>query len=453
MSLTSLGFAAVFAAFMALALFRHPLWGLYAYVALFYLHPPSRWWGEMLPDLRWALVAALVTLIGSMRLPKDKTRPSWISSTPAKLLIAYTLWCAIQIGWALDRDLQIELTVLFAKYVLLFYLIYRLIDTEEKVRDLLLLHIGGCLYFGYLAYTMEVSGRLEGVGGPGVDEANAMAMQLGTAVAIAAMLLMGERGWRQWLCFAALPFILNTIVLAGSRGAFVALLASGLALWHLKPDAYRKVFYVFAALGLVLFGMLAHQTFWERVSTIKLAVGDREELDTSALSRFELVSAQWQMFLEHPQGVGHRGTADLSVYYLEEEFLSLNPDGTRGARSSHNTFMSALVEQGIVGAILFVWLWLWAFRAALRIRDASRESSIRGWNLAAAIAGALTVVFVAGLFVDYLKAEVQIWMFALLACLLSIERRAQPADAANGAGAAPDVGGQAVPAHTARPAA
>ena len=115
MSLTSLAFAAVFAAFMALALFPHPLWGLYAYVALFYLHPPSRWWGEMLPDLRWALVAALVTLIGSMRLPRDTTRPSWISTTPAKLLIAYTAWCAIQMAWALERELHLELTVLFAK--------------------------------------------------------------------------------------------------------------------------------------------------------------------------------------------------------------------------------------------------------------------------------------------------------------------------------------------------
>lgn len=364
--------------------------------------------------------------------------------------MAYTVWCAIQIGWALDRELQIELTVLFAKYVLLFYLIYRLIDTEEKVRDLLLLHIGGCFYFGYLAYTMDVSGRLEGVGGPGVDEANAMAMQLGTAVAIAAMLLMGERGWRQWLCFLALPFILNTIVLAGSRGAFVALLSSGLVLWHFKPDAYRKVFYVFAALGIVLFGILAHQTFWERVSTIKSAVKAPEELDTSALSRLELIDAQWHMFLQHPMGAGHRGTAVLSVHYLDEEFLSRNPDGTRGTRSSHNTFMSALVEQGIVGASLYVLLWLWAFRAASRIRDASRESNIRGWNLAAATAGALTVVFVAGQFVDYLKAEVQIWMFTLLACLLSIKRRAKPAGQATVSSAVPGVDGRAVPTRGAR---
>lgn len=427
MALTSLAFAAVFAAFMLLALFRHPLWGLYAYIALFYLHPPSRWWGEMLPDLRWALVAALVTLIGSLRLPKDPTRPSWISTTPAKLLIAYTIWCAIQISWALDRDLQIELTVLFAKYVLLFYLIYRLVDTEEKVRDLLLLHIGGCFYFGYLAYTMDVSGRLEGVGGPGVDEANAMAMQLSTAVAVAAMLLMGERGWRQLLCFAALPFLLNTIVLAGSRGAFVALLASGLALWHLKPDAYRKIFYVFAALGLVLFGMVAHQAFWERVSTIKSAVKAPEELDTSALSRLELIDAQWHMFLEHPMGTGHRGTAVLSVYYLEEQFLSRGPDGAPGARSSHNTFMTTLVEQGVFGAAVYVFLWVWIWRkvASLARPSCTPELGERRRLLVAAVGGALMVVFVAGIFVDYLKAEITIWLTAILAQLDRITSRSR----------------------------
>ena len=56
MSLTGLAFLLAFAAGIGLAVMRHPLFGLYTYIAVFYLHPPSRWWGETLPDLRWSLL-------------------------------------------------------------------------------------------------------------------------------------------------------------------------------------------------------------------------------------------------------------------------------------------------------------------------------------------------------------------------------------------------------------
>lgn len=435
MSLTSVAFILAFTSGMALALFRNPLYGLYSYVALFYLHPPSRWWGEMLPDLRWALLAAIITMFASFRLPADRTRAPWLSTTPARLLIAYTVWLGIQNGWAMDHEQHLEVTVLFAKYVLLFYLVYRLIDTEERIRDFLLVHILGCFYFGYLAFSMEVSGRLEGVGGPGIDEANALAMQMATGIAAAAMLFLGEQGWRRWLCFLALPFMLNTLVLSGSRGAFVGLLIAGLAMWRLRPEAYRRWFHVYAALGVVLFGILAHQAFWERISTIRSAVDAPEELDTSALSRLELVKAQWQMFREHPLGTGHRGTEVLSVLYLDEEFLSTNPDGTKGARSSHNTVMTALVEQGAPGAVIFAGFWIWAYRTCGRLKRTQEGKNTQAVNLVAAIGGALAAVLVSGMFVDYLKAEVQVWFFALLASLSAIlaSRISRPAATTGGA--------------------
>src|SRR4029453_18780082 len=115
--------------------------------------------------------------------------------------------------------------------------------TPQKVTHFLVAHVLGCAYLGWLAYNARISGRLEGVGGPGIDEANALAMQMGTGVAVAAMLMLGSRGWVRWVCFCSMPFLLNTMVLAGSRGAFVALLATGIALWYLKPVKHRKLFY------------------------------------------------------------------------------------------------------------------------------------------------------------------------------------------------------------------
>ena len=37
------------AAFAVLAFVRHPIYGLYLYLATVYVHPPSRWWATWFP--------------------------------------------------------------------------------------------------------------------------------------------------------------------------------------------------------------------------------------------------------------------------------------------------------------------------------------------------------------------------------------------------------------------
>jgi O-antigen ligase len=443
MSLTGLVFAAAFFAAMGLALFRHPMWGLYAYVAVFYLHPPSRWWGQALPDLRWALLAAAITMIATMRLPKD-TRPSWITTPPAKLLLAYTIWLWIQQLWAMSPADQDDICILFTKYVVLFYLIYRLVDTPQKVTYFLVAHVMGCAYLGWLAYNARFTGRLEGVGGPGIDEANALAMQMSTGVAVAAMLMLGAKGWVRWVSFAAMPFMLNTMVLAGSRGAFVALLGTGLALWYLKPARHRGLFYAYGILGVVLFGILANQIFLTRIDTIASVTQQDATVDRSAESRVVLFKAQWEMAKRYPFGAGHRGTAVLSTQYLDPTYLSRKYERGRvviGQRSSHNTFMTALVEQGVIGAILFLSLWWWVLKALVRLKRTYaanlEQDQAKIALLCAAVGGALAAVFVAGQFVDYLKVEVQFWCIILLACLLSFRTSDSTSKVADGVPGAP----------------
>jgi O-antigen ligase len=377
------------------------------------------------------MFAAAVTLIATLRLPRDPERPAWYANTPARIFILFSIWIWIQNFWTLSPDKHMELSILYTKYLLLFYLIHRLVDTPEQMRRFLIVNIAGCAYLGWLGYTTPVSGRLEGVGGPGIDEANALAMHLGALLMVAAMSLLAERKKMFWLTLGALPFIVNTIVLAGSRGAFVAVLAGGVVLWYLKPRAYRTLFYTFAGLGVVMLGILAHEAFWERMGTLKAAVDETEQMDASAESRIVLIRAQWQMFQRYPLGTGHRGTEVLSPLYIDQSHMSRTHDpNDTGRRSSHNTFMSALVEQGFPGAILFASLWLWWVRAVLKLKQFEQSMPPRLAAMAAGIAGALCVVFVAGMFVDYLKAEVQIWMFVLLLCALEFARRPDPAAAA-----------------------
>jgi O-antigen ligase len=106
----------------------------------------------------------------------------------------------------------------------------------------------------------------------------------------------------------------------------------------------------------------------------------------------------------------------LSPYYLDSQYMS-GPVGAQqgGKRSSHNTFLSALVEQGVPGAVLFIMMWLWCLRALARARAAQPSPSPQLAAMVAGVGSALISFLVAGMFVDYLKAEVQFWLFAVLA--------------------------------------
>jgi O-antigen ligase len=218
-----------------------------------------------------------------------------------------------------------------------------------------------------------------------------------------------------------MPLVLNGIVQSGSRSAFIGILCAGAVLTFLKPGGYRLRYYGLALVGVVLFGMVAQSMYWERMSTIKAATSEDEtQMDASAASRFAIVSAQLRMAAAYPFGAGHRGTAVLSPDYIEERYRTSNPNNSQDVkrRSSHNTAMTALVEQGVPGGILYLMFCSWVISEVRRLsRTFSQTGATREGAQIAAIGGALTVVLIAGQFVDYLKSEVQFWMFALLGSL------------------------------------
>lgn len=421
-------FLLLFAAGLGLCIFRHPIYGLYTYVAVFYLHPPSRWWAASLPDLRWAYVAALVTVLCTLALPRDNARPQWYQTTPAKLLIAFTVWVWIQFPWALSIEDHKYFATLYVKYVVVFYLAYRLLDTRERIVGFLLVHVAGCAYLGWVALGMRYSGRLDGVGGPGIDEANLLAAQIATGVVIAGMLLLSERGWRRAFVLVALPLSLNVMVMAGSRGAFLATIAAGLVLWYFKPRAHTRAFYVYALIGVIAIGAVTNDKFWERMTTIGAAAESTETRDESAQNRVVGFMAQLQMVKSWPHGAGHRGTATLSPQYMDAKWLSSGPNPQR---SSHNTLMTYWVEQGLPGLFFyFAFIWYVA-RTLFKRRTLRKSEEAASWNvLFAAVGAAFVVIVIAGQFVDCAKAEVYIWLLAAMAASTALaERATAPGDA------------------------
>lgn len=426
MATTSFLFLISYIGGLLAALFRNPVYGLYTYVAVFYLHPPSRWWGQFMPELRWSLIAAVVTLFATWRLAADEERQGWQSHTGIKLFIVFAAWLWFQWLWSITGELHEEAVMLYTKYVVLFYMMYRLLTDWDRVRMFVAINVAGCLYLSWLAWQAPPWGRLEGVGGPGIDEANALGMQLVTGLVFAVALLIEKRWKFRLLAIVAIPLVVNGIIQTESRGATVGLVAAGLAMLYLGARRHRRFLVLCSLIGLAVLIRTAPENFVERMSNLIGIVEQTEEMDTSAESRLVLIDAQWRMFLEHPWGTGHRGTAILSNRYLEKKYLAINTldDEMGGSRSSHNMIMTALVEHGIPGIILVLAIIAWALGSLRRLKFWDPDTVTPELEIyRMTVGGALVSVLVAGMFTDYLKAEVMYWCLALIAVMTDIATR------------------------------
>jgi O-antigen ligase len=408
--LTAIAFIVVYCAALAGAFAISPLFGLGAYFWAFYNHPPSRWWGAVFPAIRWSYIAGIVALIAVLGKPAAPSRPKWLDNHVARLLVCYTLWMWMQTPLAVDFDRHIEGCMLFTKYVLLFFIIYRLAENEVSYALILWGHIIGCFILGWVAYGIDVQGRLEAIGGPGIDDANTLAMHLTTGVAIAGFVFLRETMQRRVILVCLLPFILNGVIETQSRGALVSLAGALLAGLYLCPRKHRGMMYAAVGLGGILFLSLANEGLWLRAQTIQ--IGDESEMEASAASRIAVFRYGWMMFKDYPLGAGHRGHEALSPQYMPDSIL------TQGKRAAHNTFMQILVEQGIIGGGLYLLLCLGVMRQLRRLKQKDTQGLPLELGLyRAGIGSALAAAFVGGLFGGFLKAEVNIWLLAFLGAL------------------------------------
>ena len=279
-------------------------------------------------------------------------------------------------------------------------------------------------------FDQYLGGRFEGFGGPDISEANAGALQIVTGVATAAALFLAGRIKEKIVLLGVIPVIVNALVVTFSRSGFLAMAVTGVTFNLLTPKRYSGRVRVLSVLALVLFVMVTNPEYWMRVASIKYMGQEIEDVDTGG-GRLEIIESQWRMFQAHPLGCGHRCTALLSPYYIDDRYLT--GEGEERARASHNTFMSLLVEQGIPGALFYLALGAWIVGKILALRRSLVGDDGFLACIYPAVAGSLVAVFIADLFVDYLKLEVRIWLLAFLMVLFKLQATRHESPTSSGA--------------------
>ena len=307
MPTTVIAWVLVFATLSWLSFSRHPVWGLGCYLFVLYAAPTHHWYGAYIPNLRWSLLAALITFI-SLWVNRNRVimKKPWFSNGAAKILIAYTIWMWIQLPWALSFEMHLDATILFTKYIVLFCMIYTIVDSDARFYQFIIFNIIGGLYWGYLIKGYSVGGRVEKLGGPGINDSNTLGMHLGVILIFAALLLLKKNTifqntffWRLsqgTICIAAV-LMANGIVQTVSRSAAVGVVAAGMVLFLLNHKAFRKKFVIYAMVAIAGLVYFTPDKFWGRMDTVTTAIQvETEEIEGSAYSRIVIASAQWEMF-------------------------------------------------------------------------------------------------------------------------------------------------------------
>ncbi|MDX2042626.1 MAG: putative O-glycosylation ligase, exosortase A system-associated [Acidobacteriota bacterium] len=358
-------FSAIFLA-VPLALFA-PFTGLISYVGIAYVRPHE--WAYM-PNAPISLAVAVATLIGYTVFELTRRAPQLI---PNGLLLL--LWAQVSLAtlFAHSTELAQGKWIEFSKTILIALLMTAMVDSERRVRWLLLGTVGA---IGFLAFRSNVGILLAGgqarIFGPGgaFEDNNDYALLLNVAAPIAFYVARAETNrWLRRICYALSAMMMITVLFSLSRGGFLGLcvVLIGLAL-----KSKYKVAGILAVVlvGSITFALLPNRVV-ERVGTIRTAT----QADESAQLRFEAWRVSLQIIADYPLlGVGPRNIVELYGRYQQPN----QPSGV--GRVSHNSFLQIAVDAGLPALLLFLILIGVSFsrlrRARLALKNRSPDSPL-----------------------------------------------------------------------------
>lgn len=409
MSVTLLAWFAVLLAAAAAAFVRR-MFGFSVYILTFFMLPSMWWWGKGIGGYRWNLFAGVFFL--AVALVDRVARPSrWASEARFVDLAAIAMVVnATFVHYVLapDPEISIENYVLLSKFVLLYVLIRTTLQDRQDLRIVLWSITLGAAYIGWEVTINDrgsmSGGRLEGIGAAGVRNANELASLFVTLLPLAGSLFFTGRPWEKALVVVAAPLILNVILLANSRGAFLAGLCAVVVFMVTAGRVARKrAFKALALASLSLVFLLKDPQIVERFLTVFVSA---EERDNSAASRLLFWHAASLMILDHPLGAGGDGFAKVySGEYLPRVGLDLK------SRATHNGFINEATEWGVQGLALKVVFFVGALIVIRRARQRTRDPDLALFG--ACLNGSITAFLGTCVFGDYLEQEWGFWVVGI----------------------------------------
>lgn len=182
------------------------------------------------------------------------------------------------------------------------------------------------------------------------EDENDLSLYIVTWLGLCYFLLKVERSLKvRILCCGGLLIGLLAIVNSFSRGGFVGLVCSMAVAWLFSPKKVLSAFLIMILAATVF--IAGGDRYMNRLSTIQ------DQTDSTATERILSWKAAWNMFLEHPLGVGGNNFQIWFPFYQP-------PEMKRGmyGRVAHSLWFTLIPELGVPGIIFFCLLIFYNIR-------------------------------------------------------------------------------------------
>lgn len=279
--------------------------------------------------------------------------------------ILFSLWAALTLFWTVDSDATRIRVLTYAQLAMFAWVIWELAPTHARQMQLLQAYVLGSYVAVISTLTNYFTGAATAASAVRYAGFDYNPNELGFTVALGLpmawyLALAQPRTWLTWPNRLFVPLGMAAILLTASRGAFIPAVAALLLIpWTLpRLRMGAKMTTCALALGALLFArQLAPEASWQRLATTSA------DMETGSFGgRLKIWNAGLEVFGQHPLvGVG-AGGFDVAVTPV-----------LGYPKPPHQTFLSVLVGQGVVGFLLFTGLFASAMLSLRRMASLERR--------------------------------------------------------------------------------
>ena len=265
--------------------------------------------------------------------------------------VLFVLWAGVSSLWSVDPDATRTRFLTYLQLVVFVWLMWEIAWSPARQRALLQAYVLGASVAALVTIHNYLAGANYFSGGDPTDIARFAALnqdpnELGLTLALGMPMawyvsLAEPRGRGTWVWRLYFPLAMTGILLTASRGSVLAgLVGLSIIPWTLGRLRLRTkaALYALAAASLVLASQVVPAASLARIASTRADI---------AAGHFGGRGAIWRAGLEvardHPLvGVGAGGFEEAVEPTIHQEMVA------------HNVFLSILVEDGLVGLVLFV---------------------------------------------------------------------------------------------------
>jgi O-antigen ligase len=284
-------------------------------------------------------------------------------SLPVLMMGLFMAWGSLSYFWTVDAEATALRIVSWTQNLVMVWLILELAACRAKQLVLMRAYVLGTLVSScdtILSYITGSEAFYNRYAGSGFDP-NDLGLLLAMSIPLSLYLsTIEKRRGLVWVYRLQLVIVMLAIGLTSSRAALIATLVA----WLYAPLVFVRMkfgkicaFFLVGVLAICSALVFLPETSWDRWG------GTGMELEHGTWGARRVIwSAGFELFRNHPVlGVGAGGFGIGTSRILGQEQVA------------HNTFLSVLVEEGLIGLGLFLVLLLSLVLPALRLRPVERS--------------------------------------------------------------------------------